>query len=110
LLLPMILPSPDGVLIDVRVIPRARKSAIAGTRDDALLVRLNAPPVDGAANAELIRLLATTFGVPKRDVAIVSGEHSRDKRVRISGRTAADVERLVEQTAAMNVVSKPAGG
>ena len=87
--------SHDGVLINVRVIPRARKSEIAGTRDDALLVRLNAPPVDGAANSELIQLLATALGVSKRDIVIVSGEHSRGKRVRIAGRTAADIERLL---------------
>ena len=86
----------DGVLIDVHVIPRARKSEIAGTRSEALLVRLNAPPVDGAANSELVDLLAAAFGVPKRDVSIVSGERSRAKRVRIKGRTAADVERLLK--------------
>ena len=106
----MIVVSHDAVLVDVRVIPRARKSEIAGTREDALLVRLNAPPVDGAANSELIRLLATTFGVPKRDVAIVAGEHSREKRVRINGRTAADVERLVGPAAAATMVPKPAAG
>jgi uncharacterized protein len=75
------------MLIDVRVIPRAAKSGIAGRRGDALLVRLNAPPVDGAANAELIEVLADAFGVPKRSVEIVSGEHTRQKRVRITGAT-----------------------
>ena len=74
-------------IIDVRVIPRTGKSGIAGTRGDALLVRLNAPPVDGAANAELIEVLADAFGVPKRSVEIVSGERSRQKRVRITGAT-----------------------
>jgi uncharacterized protein len=87
--------SPAGTLVDVRVIPRANKSAIAGTRDNAILVRLNAPPVDGAANAELIRLLADLLDVPRRNIQIVSGERSRGKRVRISGRTAAEVERIL---------------
>ena len=91
----MINASPDGTIVDVRVIPRARKSAIAGTRDDAVLVRLKAPPVDGAANDELIRVLADLLGVPQRNIQIVSGERSRGKRVRISGRTVADVERLL---------------
>src|SRR5687768_18506722 len=91
----MVTSSPDGAIGDVRVIPRARKSAIAGTRDDAVLVRLKAPPVDGAANAELIRFLADLLGVPQRNIQIVSGERSRGKRVRISGRTPADVERLL---------------
>jgi uncharacterized protein (TIGR00251 family) len=91
----MMTPSHDGVILAVRVIPRASKSGIAGMRDNALLVRLNAPPVDGAANAELIRLLADTLGVSKREISIVSGERSRVKRVRIRGRMPADVERLL---------------
>jgi uncharacterized protein len=74
-----------GVVLDVRVVPRAGKSGIAGLRDDAVLVRLNAPPVEGAANAELIEVLADAFDVPKRAIAIVSGDRSRQKRVRIDG-------------------------
>ena len=74
-----------GVLITIRVIPRAAKSQLSGSRGDALVVRLNAPPVDGAANAELIRLLADVLKVPKRAVAIVTGERSVRKRVRVSG-------------------------
>jgi uncharacterized protein (TIGR00251 family) len=56
-------------------------------RGDAVLVRLNAAPVDGAANAELIEVLADAYGVPKRAVEIVAGERSRQKRVRITGAT-----------------------
>src|SRR5262245_12274475 len=81
----------DTVVLDVRVIPRAGKSQVAGTRNDAVLVRLNAPPVDGAANEELIRLLATVLGIPRRNVEIVSGHTSRTKRVRITGVTSADI-------------------
>jgi uncharacterized protein (TIGR00251 family) len=91
----MITASPDGVIVDIRVIPRAGKSVIAGTRHDAILVRLNAPPVEGAANAELIRLLANVLGLPQRHIAIVAGERSRLKRVHVSGRSAAEVERLL---------------
>lgn len=69
----------------MRVIPRAGRSAIAGERDGAILVRLAAAPVEGAANAELIDLLASTLRVPKRDIAIVSGERSRSKRVQVAG-------------------------
>ena len=83
--------SAAGVILDVRVIPRAARSQIAGTRGDALLVRLNAPPVDGAANEELVRLLAETLDIPKRHIAIVRGERSRLKRVKIVGLTDADV-------------------
>ena len=81
----MIQSVPDGIVLSVRVIPRAGNSGIAGTRGDALLVRLNAAPVEGAANAELIAVIAKALAVPKRAVSIVSGERSRQKRVRVSG-------------------------
>jgi uncharacterized protein (TIGR00251 family) len=75
----------EGVLITVRVAPRAARPGIAGTRDDALLVRLNAAPVDGAANAELIEVIADAMGVPRRAVSITAGEKSRRKIVLVSG-------------------------
>ena len=93
----MIASNRSGAVVDIRVIPRAGKSALAGTRDDAILVRLNAPPVDGAANAELIQLLATALRIPKRCVAIIAGERSRSKRVRIIGMSVVEVERLLSQ-------------
>ena len=77
--------------IDIRVIPRASTSRVDGTRGGAWLVRLRTPPIDGAANAELIEVLASTLQIPKRDISIVSGETSRLKRVRISGLDAAIV-------------------
>jgi len=84
----MISATADGIVITVRVIPRAGRSELAGTRDGSLLVRLNAPPVDGAANVELIALLADILGVPRRDVTITSGATSRRKRVKVVGITA----------------------
>ena len=69
----------------IRVLPRAGRSGFAGLRDGAVLVKLAAAPVDGAANDELIALLAKTLKVPKRDVTIVSGVRSRSKRIRITG-------------------------
>ena len=67
------------------MIPRAGRSGFGGLRDGALVVRLAAAPVDGAANDELIALLARTLKIPKRDITLVSGERSRSKRVRIAG-------------------------
>jgi uncharacterized protein len=84
----------SGLILDVRVIPRAARSQIAGRRGDALLIRLNAPPVDGAANAALIELFAQALGIPRRNIEIVSGHRSRTKRVRITGVTSADLEKL----------------
>ena len=81
----MITPTPDGVVIDVRVMPRSSRSGPAGVRDGALLLRLHAPPVDGAANAEVVELLATLLRVSRRAVSIVSGGRNRLKRVRVEG-------------------------
>jgi uncharacterized protein len=81
--------APDGVVIDIKVIPRAGKTSIAGTRDNALLIRLAAAPVEGAANAELIALLASALDVPKRHITVISGEKNRLKRVKVVGISAA---------------------
>ncbi|HMJ82004.1 MAG TPA: DUF167 domain-containing protein [Vicinamibacterales bacterium] len=79
----------NTVLLKVRVIPRAAQSGVAGRRGDAWLVRLHAPPVEGAANDELSDVIASALAVPKRAVSIASGERSRQKSVRVSGIDAA---------------------
>lgn len=71
--------------ITVRLTPRASREEIVGVRDGALLVRVTAPPVKGAANAALVRLLAKVLGVPKGAIAIVSGGTSRMKVVEVHG-------------------------
>jgi uncharacterized protein (TIGR00251 family) len=96
----VITPVPGGVVLEIKVIPRAGRTAVAGERDGALLVRLASAPVDGAANDALIALLADTLGVAKRHVTIVSGAHARRKRVRIEGVTDAQISaRLVHPLA-----------
>jgi uncharacterized protein (TIGR00251 family) len=80
------------IQLTIRVVPRASKPGIAGIRDGALLVRLQSPPVEGAANEELIQVIAKAFGVAKRDVAIVTGDHSKLKRVAIETRNRRQVE------------------
>jgi uncharacterized protein len=82
-------PTAEGVAITVRVIPRASRPGLAGTRGDALLVRLQSPPVEGAANDELVEVLAKALQVPRRAVSIVAGDRSRQKRVRVAGIDAA---------------------
>jgi uncharacterized protein (TIGR00251 family) len=81
-----------GTLLDIRVIPRAPRSAVAGVRDGALLVRLAAAPVDGEANDALLVLLAEVLDVPRRDLIIVSGERARRKRLKVAGLTPAAVQ------------------
>jgi len=83
--------SAAGVEFDVCVIPRARKTERAGLRDDTVVVRLAAPPVEGAANDALVECVAEWLGVSRRAVRIVSGERSRQKRVAVTGVTTAIV-------------------
>ena len=75
----------NALVFTVRVVPRASKSEIVGSHDGALKIRLAAPPVDGAANEELVKLLSKTFGVAKSAVEILSGQSARMKQVKISG-------------------------
>ena len=76
----------DGaVIFTVRVVPRASKSEIVGLYDGALKVRIASPPVDGAANAELVKLLAKTLNVSKSAVEILSGQSAKTKQVKIAG-------------------------
>ncbi|HEX6588994.1 MAG TPA: DUF167 domain-containing protein [Longimicrobiales bacterium] len=83
--------SAGGVRFRVRVQPRASNTEIAGAHGDAIRIRIAAPPVDGAANEELIRFLAKKLGVPRAGVTIVSGDSGRDKLIEISNARVADV-------------------
>ena len=78
----------DGVLLRVRVSPRAKQDALSGLQGDALRVRLSAPPADGKANSALVSYLAAVLDVPARDITIVRGHTSRSKVLRISGLSA----------------------
>jgi uncharacterized protein (TIGR00251 family) len=83
-----------ALVFKVRVVPRASKTAIVGEHDGALKVRVAAPPVEGAANAELTRFLSKQLGVPARAVEIVGGHTSKTKVLRVEGAKAADLSRL----------------
>lgn len=78
----------------VRVAPRASRTEVAGEHDGALRVRLAVPPVEGAANRELKRLLAKLFNLPQNAVEIIAGRNSKQKVVRIAGADAATLEQL----------------
>ena len=72
-------------IIRVRVLPRTSKNQIVGMDGGVFKVKLTAPPVEGKANKALVSFLAKKLGLPKRDIEIVSGEHSREKSIRVSG-------------------------
>jgi uncharacterized protein len=73
------------LILDLHVQPGAKRSEFAGRHGERIKLRLAAPPVEGKANAALIEFVAAYFGVPRRNVRIVSGLRSRSKRVAIEG-------------------------
>jgi uncharacterized protein (TIGR00251 family) len=85
--------TPGGSVLSVRVIPRAKRTKLDGVRAGAILVRLSAAPVDGAANDALLLLLSKALMVPRRSLQIVSGLKDRDKRIAIQSLSADDVRR-----------------
>jgi uncharacterized protein (TIGR00251 family) len=82
------------VRVDVHVQPRTSRSEIVGLHGAALKVRLQAPPVEGAANEALVSLLAERLNVPRRAVRVVAGATSRSKMVEVDGTTADAVRAL----------------
>lgn len=81
-----LVPTGDGVLIRLRVSPGAKRSSLDGAYgEDALKLRVAAPPVGGQANAEAERFLAKLLGVPRSEVAVVRGVSGRDKSVLVRG-------------------------
>jgi len=92
-------PEKGTVVFPVRVQPRASKNEIVGVMDGALKIRLQAPAVENRANQELCAFLAELLKRPKSAVRILSGEHSRGKRVEIQGVTAAQIEALAQHDA-----------
>jgi len=73
-----------AVMVDVHVIPNASRTQAEGEHDGALRVRLHAPPVDGKANLALMAWLADKLGIAKRDIALVRGQTSKRKQLRVS--------------------------
>lgn len=84
-------PSSDGPLLRVRVQPRASRNEVVGWQDDALRVRVTAPPADGLANRAVTDLLARALRLPASQIALVRGAASRDKLFRVARLSAADV-------------------
>ena len=82
----------DGCTVSVRVQPGAKRDAVIGLYADAIKIALNAPPVDGRANDALLVFLAEELGLPRSRVALVAGASSRSKVVRVTGKSAAEVQ------------------
>lgn len=83
--------------LKIRVIPNARKTEFSGSRGDEIVLRLNAPAIEGRANAAAVEFLSRFFGVSRSAVVIIGGERSRHKIVEIVGLKNGDLERKLAQ-------------
>jgi uncharacterized protein len=86
--------------LTLRVSPGAARSAVIGRHGAGWKVRVAAAPEDGKANEAVVRLLADTLSVPRRDVRIVSGRASRDKTVALAGLGPEEIERRLAEASA----------
>ena len=86
---------PDGVLLAVKLQPRASKNEIAGTLGEELRIKVTAPPVDAAANEALVRLLAEILDCPRGKVELIRGHTSRHKIIKLHGQEAAAVAAML---------------
>jgi uncharacterized protein (TIGR00251 family) len=84
--------TPEGVVLTLKVIPRSSVNAVAGLQADALKIKVTAPPVDSAANAEVVRFLAEVLEVSRGAVQLLRGATSRHKQVRVTGLSAAQIQ------------------
>jgi uncharacterized protein len=80
---------PGGVELSVFCQPKAARSALVGMHGGALKAKVKAPPVEGRANRALLELLSAALAVPTGRLTLVSGEQSRNKRIRVDGVDAA---------------------
>jgi uncharacterized protein (TIGR00251 family) len=95
-----ILSSASGCTFSVRIHPRSRKNTITGQLGDALKLSLTAPPVEGKANQACVEFLAEVLKVPRSSVSIASGQSSRNKVIRVTGLTAAELRNRLSDAGA----------
>ena len=97
------------VVLRLSVQPGAGRAAVVGRHGDALRVKVAPPPADGRANEAVINLVADLLGVPTQRLELVSGQHARQKRVRIEDAVPAEVDRRLEE-AIGQATSRPGRG
>ena len=88
----------DTLRLEIKAVPGASKTELAGIKDDRLRIRLAAAPEDGKANAELLNFLSKTLDCPKRDLRLLSGEKSRLKTVALPLECRAKLEGVIEES------------
>ena len=87
----------DEALLKVHLTPRGSKDQIVGWRGDTLHVKITAPPVEGAANAALVRFVAKSLGVRNSQVRLVSGQKSREKSLSVAGLAQSDLHTRLDK-------------
>lgn len=85
----------DSCILSVHTQPGAAKSALAGEHGEALKIRIQARPVEGAANLALLAFLGKQFGIPKSSLELISGETSRAKRIKVPLSADAVLQKLI---------------
>ena len=83
-----------GVAFTVRVVPRASRSEVIGLQDGVLRIRIAAPPVNGAANRELVKFLSKKLKVPQAAITLITGNNSKNKALRITNPSATTLDEL----------------
>lgn len=82
----------DGVILNIRLLPRSSRCEVAGIQDENLKIRITAPPVEGRANEECIRFLSDCLGVKRSRISIVAGHKSKNKKIAVSDLTEGEME------------------
>jgi len=91
-----VIPTKDGVLLNLRVSPGAKRTSIEGLYgENAIRLKVAAPPVDGKANAEAERFLAKLLGVPRSDVTVVRGASNKDKTILVRSPAQTEIQKLL---------------
>jgi uncharacterized protein len=96
---PFLRAQPDGLLLSVKLQPRASANEIGEPLGNELRIKVTAPPVDAAANEALVKLLAKQLGCPRNQVELLRGHTSRHKTVKLYGFAAEDVLTLLNHSA-----------
>ena len=89
-------PNKNYTEFNVRIIPRSSRNEIAGREGSVYRIKVTSPPVDGKANKALITLLSKILKTPKKNIEIVSGEKSRNKRIRVNGVSGGELSKIMD--------------
>jgi hypothetical protein len=88
----------NGIVFSIRVLPRSSRCELVGIHDNALKLKITAPPVEGQANEECIQFISHFLGIKKAQVTIISGHKSKKKQIAVTGLKKKDIEKLISHS------------